>query len=109
MVSPLQKRRAAKDIVKTKKVPVRTVCKAIGLNTSSYYYTKITGEFEKRLIKELHLLAEKHPRFGYRRMTTMLNRNGWHVNKKRIQRLMRIEGLKIKRKAKKEREEAIQQ
>lgn len=101
MVSPSQKRRAAKHLVHEMKTSVRKACVVVGITPSSYYYNKITGEFEKRLIKELHILAKKHPRFGYRRMTMMLNRTGWNVNKKRIQRLMRTEGLKITKKAKK--------
>ncbi len=35
----------------------------------------------------------RHPFFGYRKMTVMLNRNGHHVNKKRIARLMQVMGL----------------
>ena len=34
-------------------------------------------------------------RYGYRRITMMLRDEGWHVNHKRIERLWRLEGLKV--------------
>jgi len=47
------------------------------------------------LVKRLHELAQKHPRYGYRRITAKLNEEHWHVNRKRVQRLWRAEGLKV--------------
>ena len=41
------------------------------------------------------------PAIGYRRMTTILRREGYCVNHKRIQRLCRDEGLRVLKKAKK--------
>ena len=46
-------------------------------------------------MKRLHELAQKHPRYGYRRITAKLNEEHWHVNRKRVQRLWRAEGLKV--------------
>jgi putative transposase len=40
-------------------------------------------------------LAKKHARFGYRRIHALLVRESWRVNRKRIQRLWRLEGLKV--------------
>jgi len=73
------------------------------LRKASYYYQRKAGEFERRLIKRLHKLARKYPRYGYRRMTALLKKEGWPVGKNRIQRLMRQEGLKVVCKAKKRR------
>jgi transposase InsO family protein len=39
--------------------------------------------------------AGKHPRYGYRRIHALLVRAGWRVNRKRVQRLWRAEGLKV--------------
>ncbi len=47
------------------------------------------------LVKRLHELALEHPRYGYRRITAKLNEEHWHVNRKRVQRLWRAEGLKV--------------
>lgn len=40
-------------------------------------------------------LAREHPRYGYRRITALLKREGWSVNRKRVHRLWRREGLKV--------------
>lgn len=41
------------------------------------------------------VLAEKHPRYGYRRVHALMVAQGWPVNVKRIERLWRAEGLRI--------------
>ena len=40
-------------------------------------------------------LATQYGRYGYRRITAMLRREGWRVNHKRVERLWRREGLKV--------------
>ena len=40
-------------------------------------------------------LAREHPRHGYRRVTAILRREGWSVNRKRVHRLWRRAGLKV--------------
>lgn len=50
---------------------------------------------EQRLVKQLQQLSRAHPRYGYRRITALLRRDGWPVNRKRVQRLWRREGLKV--------------
>lgn len=40
-------------------------------------------------------LATKYGRYGYRRITALLRREGWNVNHKRVERLWRQEGLKV--------------
>jgi putative transposase len=46
-------------------------------------------------------LALARPRYGYRRLTVLLRREGWHVNHKRIYRLYREEGLTVRVKRRK--------
>lgn len=41
-------------------------------------------------------LALARPRYGYRRLTVLLRREGWKVNLKRILRLYRLEGLYVR-------------
>jgi len=57
------------------------------------YEARIDYE-ERRIRKRLHELAKKHPGSGYRRMTKLLRREGMKINKKRVQRLWREEGLR---------------
>lgn len=40
-------------------------------------------------------LAKQYGRYGYRRITALLRRQGWRVNSKRVQRIWRQEGLKV--------------
>ena len=40
-------------------------------------------------------LSTENPRYGYRRVWALLGREGWAVNKKRVQRLWREAGLKV--------------
>ena len=46
-------------------------------------------------------LASQFGRYGYRRVTELLQREGWRVNHKRIERLWRQEGLKVPKKQRK--------
>jgi transposase InsO family protein len=45
----------------------------------------------------------RHPRYGYRLIAAELRADGWRVNAKRVYRLWRREGLKVARKARKQR------
>lgn len=47
------------------------------------------------LVGRLHELAGLHPRYGYRRITAQLKAEYLLVNRKRVQRLWRAEGLKV--------------
>ncbi len=61
--------------------------------------TVISGE-EPRLVADIIALATKYGRYGYRRITAMLNSSdrGWRVNHKRVERIWRREGLKVPKK-----------
>jgi len=50
---------------------------------------------EKQLTRDIIDLVIKHGRYGYRRITALLNDGKcWHVNHKRVERIWRREGLK---------------
>ena len=75
-------------------VSMRRQCELLGVNRSSLYYEPVEPDSEElslmRRMDELHL---KHPFFGSRKMTQTLKAEGIHVNRKRVQRLMRLMGL----------------
>lgn len=48
-------------------------------------------------------LSMRHPRYGYRRITALLRGEGWCVNRKRVHRLWKREGLKVVVKQRKKR------
>lgn len=58
---------------------------------------------ERRLVKRIHELVGRHPRYGYRRVWALLRAEGWRVNRKRIHRLWKQEKLRVPRKQHKKR------
>ena len=56
---------------------------------------------ELELRRWLVAFARKRPRFGYRRAHAIAIKNGFRVNRKKVQRIWREEGLKVTHKAKK--------
>lgn len=73
---------------------IRRQCELLGLNRATLYYRGVGESAENlelmRVIDEQYL---RTPFFGSRSMTTWLRRQGNDVNRKRIQRLMRLMGL----------------
>jgi transposase InsO family protein len=53
---------------------------------------------ESLLRTEVIRLARTYGRYGYRRITVLLRREGWQVNHKRVERIWRQEGLKVPQK-----------
>jgi putative transposase len=69
-------------------------CDLLGLARSSFYYEPATESEEN--LNLMNLIDEEytaHPFFGSRQMTAWLKRQGHEVNRKRVQRLMRLMGL----------------
>ena len=50
---------------------------------------------EESLVLRVSELASQYGRFGYRRITALLQNEGWCVNHKRVERVWRQEGLKV--------------
>jgi putative transposase len=67
---------------------------------SNRYQSRRDPQTELRV--RLRDLASTRIRYGYRRLTVLLRREGWWVNTKRVYRLYREEGLelRIKKRAK---------
>jgi len=63
---------------------------------------RITDE-EERLRARIIELATRYGRYGYRRVTALLQQEGWKVNHKRVERIWRMEGLKVPKKQPKRR------
>lgn len=81
----------------------RRACTAVEQHRSTQRYRAKEPDDEKELVKAMHELARRHPRFGHRRIGALLRRDGWQVNKKRVQRLWKREGLKVRSKSRKRR------
>jgi putative transposase len=69
-------------------------CELLGLSRSSYYYEPATETAENlSLMEKIDQEYTAHPFLGSRRMTTWLRGKGHEINRKRVQRLMRLMGL----------------
>jgi putative transposase len=69
-------------------------CELLGLSRSSYYYEPATETAENlALMARIDAEYTAHPFQGSRRLTTWLQSQGHTVNRKRVQRLMRLMGL----------------
>ncbi|MDP6045899.1 MAG: IS3 family transposase [Phycisphaerae bacterium] len=81
----------------------RRACNATGTVRSSQRYRPVRADRDRALVAAIYEQAGRHPRYGYRMITDALRRDGWSVNAKRVYRLWRREGLKVARKARKQR------
>jgi len=78
----------------------RRACELVGVDRSSYRYRPRPDrniELRQRLME----LAGERPRFGYRRLWLFLNQERGPINRKRVQRLYREAGLKVRRRSRK--------
>ena len=82
-------------VCKRMRVSERRACRVLRQPRSTQRrHPKVTDD-EKRLVSRMIELATEYGRYGYRRITALLCREGWRVNHKRVERLWRREGLKV--------------
>jgi putative transposase len=60
------------------------------------WYRKSTAKDQTVLRMRIRELALARPRFGYTRIWVLLRREGWPVNRKRVRRLYRLDGLQVR-------------
>ena len=80
------------------RVSERRVCRVLGQPRSTQRYVAISSggrDGDEPLVRRMHELVRQHPRRGYRMVWGMLRLEGWRVNKKRVHRLWRREGLRV--------------
>ncbi len=80
---------------KTLAVSERRACEVLGQSRASQRRIPHPTAEEERLTHDIVKLACKYGRYGYRRITALLNRDSWRVNHKRVERIWRQEGLKV--------------
>lgn len=76
----------------------RRACQVLGQARSTQRHVPHSNTEESRLTKDIISLATRYGRYGYRRITALLNRDGWRVNHKKVERIWRQEGLKVPQK-----------
>jgi putative transposase len=72
--------------------PVEVLCTALDCPRSSYYYQAVLAS-DAALVTAIEQIVIRWPRYGYRRVTAQLRRDGWTVNSKVVRRLLQEVGV----------------
>ena len=97
-MSPARRRRCIDDVRERLGISERRACRILGQYRSTQRQCPSGPADEASLTADIIELARTYGRYGYRRVTALLNQAGWHVNHKRVQRIWRREGLKVPQK-----------
>ena len=76
-------------------VSQRVACRVVGQPRGTQRYAALLRSDEDALTRDIVTLASQYGRYGYRRITALLQDDGWRVGKDRVQRIWRREGLKV--------------
>lgn len=75
-------------------ISLRRQCDLLGLPRSTAYYEPAAESEENlALMREIDAVYLEDPSYGSRSITAVLANSGWEVNRKRVQRLMRLMGI----------------
>ncbi len=78
-------------------VTERRACRVLGQSRATQRRVLRIAADEPSLVVRIVELATQYGRYGYRRITALLRREGWRVNAKRVSRIWREQGLKVPR------------
>ena len=97
-MSPAIKRAAVERVQAEHGLSERRACELAGQHRSTQRRQSVKREIPglaARLLEHAH----ERPRFGYKRITTLLRCDGFHVNHKRVYRMYRERNLMVRRTA----------
>lgn len=96
MVTPAAKREAVAYACDKHGVSQRRACAVLNIDRSSVRYTSVRPD-DTHLRDAMKKVAAERRRFGYRRIHVMLERQGIHMNQKKLRRLYREEKLQVRK------------
>lgn len=96
------RRRVVEQVCAAEGISERRAIRFTGFARSTMRYRSLRAPQEE-LRQRIKDLAHQRPRWGYRFLHDLLRREGWAVNRKRVERLYREEGLAVRRRGKKRR------
>jgi len=76
----------------------RRVCRALGIVRSGIRYLPQPRSDEAPLRASIIRLASPYGRYGYRMITGLLGQEGWQLSCSRVERIWKLEGLKVPQK-----------
>ena len=100
MVSPIARREAVGRL-RAQGTSLRRACRLVGLSTSTWRYERQPDPVNTQLLARLTAHASERPRFGYRRLHTLVEREGLQVNHKRVYGVYRAAHLQVHRRRRK--------
>ncbi|HSC71697.1 MAG TPA: IS3 family transposase [Candidatus Methylomirabilis sp.] len=95
LLSPSRRRACVAAVCEGLGVSERRACRVLGQHRATQRHTPTPRPDEAPLIAAILDLATQDGRYGSRRITALLRQAGWTVNAKRVERLWRLEGLKV--------------
>ena len=99
-------RRTAVGLIDAQQTSLRRACRLVGLSTATWRYQR-RGRVDNASLRErLQAYAAVRARFGYRRLHTLVAREGIVANHKRVHRVYRDAGLQVRRRQRKRRTRA---
>lgn len=100
MVSPSARRDGVRYLVGLGRYSERRACRLVGITRASSRYVERKAPDREAFQSAVVAEANRHSRYGYRRVTIMLKQQGWMVNHKRVHRLWQRLGLQIPKRVK---------
>ena len=94
-MTPTRRRELAQWFHATFEIAVRRACGLAQLSRTAWYRRSHAKDQAARRLR-IRELAHARPRFGYLRIWVLLRREGWSVNRKRVRRLYRLDGLQLR-------------
>ncbi|WP_182180764.1 IS3 family transposase [Methylobacterium radiotolerans] len=98
LVVPERRRQAVAGIRERCGLSERHACRIVGQHRGTRRYVPTVPADGDALTRAIVALASEYGRYGYRRVTALLQADGWPVGKDRVQRIWRREGLKVPQK-----------
>jgi putative transposase len=97
VVGPVAKRVAVGWLVDAQATSLRRACRVVDLSTATWRYERRGRVDNGELLARLQAHAAVRPRYGYRRLHTLVAREGIVANHKRVHRVYREAGLQVRR------------
>ena len=95
LLSPARRRACVEHVVAELGVPERRACRVLGQHRSTRRKPPSTPGDEAGLTAAIVALATRYGRSGYRRIAALPRDAGRAVNRERVERIWRREGLKV--------------
>jgi len=97
VVNPRGRRGVVERLVTERGLSQRHACELVGIQRSSARYSPRGRSDEAETVALIREYAHEQPMYGYRIIAAMLKHDGYRINRKRVYRIWRQEGLQLPR------------